>query len=202
MKHKELERWYRLRNIRRGAQFLILVAIVLSISGYAISVFVNRPPSDAQSETRPSVSRIDNFTCSTPGANPWELEASSAVISDSLDKIELTNPRVVYHGGKGGTIYLSATFAQLDRKSNNVSARGSVIIRYKDMKFETAEIEYSQASHEAETSSVVSVEGGDLRLTGKGLKVSIDSEEITIKQDVQAELFNVRLVGPNTRLPM
>jgi len=202
MKHKELERWHRLRNIRRGAQLLILVAIGLSISVYAVSIFVTPPAPDETPNIQPPVSRIDNFTCSTPGVNPWELEASSAVISDSFDKIELTNPRVVYHGGKGGTIYLSATSGQLDRKSNNVSAHGNVIIRYKDMKFETGEIKYSQANHQAESSSLVSVEGGDLRLTGKGLKVSIDSEEITIERDVQAKLFNVRLVGPKSRLPM
>lgn len=202
MKHKELERWYRLRNIRRGAQLLILVAIVLSISVYAASILVSRPVPDELSGVVASGSRIDNFTYSTPGANPWELEATTAVISDSLDKIELTNPRVVYHGGKGGTIYLSAKVGQLDRKSNNVSAHGDVIIRYKDMKFATGEIKYSEANHQAETSSPVSVEGGDLRLTGKGLKVSIDSEEITIERDVQARLFNVHLVGPKSRLPM
>ncbi|MDQ7782802.1 MAG: LPS export ABC transporter periplasmic protein LptC [Desulfomonilaceae bacterium] len=202
MKHKELERWYRLRNIRRGAQLLILVSVVLSISGYAASVFVSRPAPAESPELVESGSRIDNFTYSTPGANPWELEASSAIIADSLDKIELTNPRVVYRGGKGGTIYLSAKVGQLDRKSNNVSAHGDVIIRYKDMKFATGEITYSQANHQAKSSSPVSLEGGDLSLTGKGLKVSIDDEEITIERDVEARLFNVRLVGPKNRLPM
>jgi hypothetical protein len=70
------------------------------------------------------------------------------------------------------------------------------------MKFTTGEIRYSQENHQAETSSPVSVESGDLRLTGKGLKVSVDSEEITIERDVQARLFNVSLVGPKNRLPM
>ncbi|MFH1114542.1 MAG: LPS export ABC transporter periplasmic protein LptC [Pseudomonadota bacterium] len=202
MEHKELQRWYRLRNMRRGAQILILVAVVLSISGYAASLLVPRHDSFEQSENPQTVSRIDNFTYSTPGVNPWELEASSAVISDSLDKIELTDPKVVYHGGKGGTIHLSAKAGRLDRKSNNVSAHGNVIIRYKDMKFVTGEIEYSQANRLAETSSPVSVEGDDIRLTGKGLKVSIEDEEIMIKQDVQARLFNVRLAGPKSGLPM
>ncbi len=188
--------------MRRGAQILILVSIVLSISVYAASILVPRPDPFEHSDKEQSVSKIENFTYSTPGANPWKLEASSAVISDSLDKIELTNPRVVYHGGKGGTIYLSAKVGRLDRKSNNVSAHGNVIIRYKDMKFSTGEIKYSQANHMAETSSPVSVEGGDIRLTGKGLKVSIEDEEIAIKQDVHARLFNVRLVGPKSRLPM
>jgi len=202
MNHRELERWYRLKNIRRGAQLLILVAIGISIAVYAASVFVSRPVPYEPSGVETSGSRIDNFIYSTPGSHPWELEASSAVISESLDKIKLTNPKVVYHGGKGGTIYLSAKVGQLDRKSNDVSARGDVMIRYKDMKFATHEIKYSQANRRAETSSPVSVEGGDLRLTGKGLKVSIDSEEITIERDVQARLFNVSLVGPKSRLPM
>lgn len=203
MKHRELERWYRLRNIRKASQFLILVAIVLAISVYAYSLVRDSRTDDFDAASPDKKgSRIENFSYSSPGASPWELEASSAVISDALDKVALTNPKVVYHGGKGGKIYLSADSGHLDRKNDNVTAKGNVILRYRDMKFTTGKIRYSQEEHLAETSSPVSVEGGDLRLTGTGLTVSIDNEEITIERDVKAQLFNVRLVEPGRRLPM
>jgi LPS export ABC transporter protein LptC len=203
MIHKELERWYRLRKLKKASQILIVVAVVLAISAYAVSSIYKRSPEPFEPPKDPkSASSMQNFTYSAPGAHPWELKASDAVMSDALDKIELTDPKVVYQGGKGGTIRLSAKSGQLNRKSSNVSALGDVVLQYKDMKFTTGEISYSQEKQVAETSSSVSVEGNDLRLTGKGLKVSIDNEEITIERDVKAKLFNVRLVGPGSRLPM
>jgi LPS export ABC transporter protein LptC len=203
MNHKEIERWYRLRNLKRASQFLIVVAVVLLVCVYAVSYWV-RPEPDVVEAPGPANGgvRIDNFSYSSPGAHPWELQASTAMISESLDKVDLKGPKVVYHGGAGGKILMAAKSGKLDRKSRNVSAQGDVTIEYENLLFSTGAIDYSDEKRLAETSSPVSLESGDLRLTGKGLKVSVEREEVVIEEDVKARLFNVKWVEPNGRLPM
>ncbi|MGB6064234.1 MAG: LPS export ABC transporter periplasmic protein LptC [Desulfomonilaceae bacterium] len=203
MNHREIERWYRLRNVKRASQFLVVVAVALLICGYVVSRVVSAGPDmpAPPGATEGSI-RIDNFSYSSPGAHPWELRASSAIVSDSLDLVKLARPRVVYHGGTGGKIFLTAKDGTLDRKSSNVSAQGGVTIQYKNFLFSTGELDYSHTKQVAETSSPVSLEGGDIRLTGKGLKMSVDREEIVIEKNVRARLFNVKWVEPNGRLPM
>jgi len=203
MNHKEIERWYRLRNVKRASQFLVALAVVLMVCVYTVSHFMRDRP-DMIGPPGPSDGgiRIDNFSYSSPGAHPWELQAATAFVSDTLDRVVLKGPKVVYHGGAGGKIFLAAKSGNLDRKSRNVSAQGDVTIEYENFLFSTGEIDYSHEKLLAETSSPVALEGGDLRLTGKGLKVSVEREELVIEDDVRARLFNVKWVEPNGRLPM
>ena len=69
---------------------------------------------------------------------------------------------MVYQGGAGGKIFLGAKTGRLDRKSRNVSAEGDVTIEYENFLFSTGDIDYSDEERLAETSSLVSLESGDL----------------------------------------
>lgn len=201
MNHKEIERWYRLKNLKRLSQFLILFAIVLLGGWYLLSPRQNPENAPFPSTSDPGIS-IEKFSYSSPGAHPWELEASKAMVSEALDKVVLTAPKVVYHGATGTDIYLSAGTGTLDKKSNNVSMKDDVRIQFTGFLFKTDDIEYSHSTKEAETSSAVSLEGDDLRLTGKGLKVSVEKEEIVVEDNVKARLYNVKWVEPGRKLPM
>jgi LPS export ABC transporter protein LptC len=203
MNHKEIERWHRLRNLKRASQILVVVTVVLIACGYMISRFVQPGPVTIESPGPADGGiRIDNFSYSSPGAHPWDLQAATAFVSESLDRVELKGPKVVYQGGAGGKIFLGAKTGRLDRKSRNVSAQGDVTIEYENFLFSTGDIDYSDEKHLAETSSRVSLESGDLHLTGKGLKVSVEREEVVVEENVRARLFNVKWVEPNGRLPM
>jgi LPS export ABC transporter protein LptC len=203
MNHKEIERWYRLKNIVKACQVLVVASVVLMVAWYAVSRFSR----DGQEEFIPLPAthagiRIENFSYSSPGVHPWELQAESAVVSESMDRVSLTKPRVVYTGGSGGKIYLQSKTGELDRKTQNVTARGDVAVTFRDFRFTTDEIQYSQDKRVAETASAVSLEGTDLRVSGKGLRLSIEAEEITVQEDVKTELLHVRWFGANGQLPM
>jgi LPS export ABC transporter protein LptC len=203
MNHAEIERWYRLRNIKKASQIIIVVSVGSLIAGFAVSGYLKSAVSPrANSSIDSSHIRIENFVYSSPGMRPWELKATEAVAADSIDKIRLAGPTVVYEGGKGGKIYLTAKTGELDKSNSSISGRGLVTIHYRDLKFTTASIDYSEEKMSAETSSPVSLEGGDLSLTGKGLKVSVPEEEIVIESNVRARLYDVKWVGPGQRLPI
>jgi LPS export ABC transporter protein LptC len=146
--------------------------------------------------------RIDNFSYSSPGVRPWELKASTAMVSEKLDNVSLVKPEVMYRGGRGGEILVSAESGKLDKNNRNVFAEGNVTVSYKDLLFSAREIDYSDETKTAETKSPVVLDGGDLQVTGKGLKVSIESEEMVIQHDVKACISNVQILGAKGRLPL
>jgi LPS export ABC transporter protein LptC len=203
MNHKEIERWYRLKYIMKACQVLVVASAVLMAVWYAASrYFTPDPVKFVSSGTDKDKIRIQHFSYSSPGAHPWELQAESAVVSESMDKVSLRQPKVVYKGGAGGEILLESEHGELDRKSQNVTARGDVRIGFRDFHFSTDEVHYQHDTLIAQTASPVLLESTDLRVSGKGLKVAVETEEITVERDVRIEIFNVRLAGPNGRLPM
>lgn len=201
MDYRELERWHRLRYVKRASQLLVLVTVIFLITGYGVSKLLNSSTEQMEVPAAPDrAMRIDNFSYSSPGVHPWELKATRADVTDSFNEITLTQPSVVYEGGKGSKILVSAESGKLDRINRTVFASGDVKIEYGNMIFQAGDIDYSQEKQLAETDSSVSVKGGDLSLTGKGLRVSLDKEEVTIQQDVQAQIYNIKLTQP--RLPL
>ena len=80
MNHKEIERWHRLRNIKKAFQVLVPVSAALLVSGVAASI-IFRPvasPLEPASTSNPGI-EIVNFSYSSPGPQQWELHAPSAL---------------------------------------------------------------------------------------------------------------------------
>ncbi|MGO9118231.1 MAG: LPS export ABC transporter periplasmic protein LptC [Desulfomonilaceae bacterium] len=204
MNHKELERWYRLRNIKRASQLMIVLCSVLAVSGYVVSAWLIRPDPSQSDSFIPSDAgiRIENFSYSVPGPRPWELRAPSAIVSESLDEVTLQEPRIIYHAGPGGRISLASQTGSLHKKTLSVVARGEVTLTYKDYIFRSDEMNYSHEKLSASTSSSVFFETPDLSLTGTGMTMNLENEEIVIENDVKARLFNLKWVESKGRLPM
>lgn len=203
MNQKEIERWYRRKNIMRACQVLAVASVVLIVVSYVVSRVWSDNRDDFVSATKPEeVIRVENFSYSSVGAHPWVLRAKSAVVSGSAAKVMLTEPAVTYPGGAGNEILLNSRTGELDRKNQNVAARGAVTIRFRDFLFSTDEVHYLHGKLMAETTAPVSVVGTDMRVTGKGLTLSVEKEEVRVEEDVKTQLFNVQWVGSNGRLPM
>lgn len=203
MDHKHIERHFRLKNLKRASQIVVLGALILLVSGLAASRLIRDKNEDFRSSpVSAKGSRIENFTYSASGSHRWDLQAANAQVSDTLDSVKLTLPNVVYYGGFGGAIYLTAQSGNLDKKTGFINAKGGVKIRYKDFEFSSNDVNYSEGSLQAATSSPVSLNGGNLKLTGKGLKLSVEKEEILIEQEVKASLFDVKWIDPGRKLPM
>lgn len=204
MHHKELERWYRLRNIKMAAQVLIVMSMVFAGGAYLVARFWSAAEEKMWPDPPHTAGiRIENFSYSSPGAHPWELRAHGAEVSEGFDVVKLWQPNVTYKGGHGGEITLHSRSGELDKKNRSFSARGAVTIRYQNFVFVTEHIEYSHEQLRAETSSTVSLTSGeDMVLTGKGLKVSVEQEEMIIEEDVKATLFKVNWVNTRGKLPL
>jgi len=202
MNHKEIERWYRLRNAKKAAQYLMVVCVALLVCGYAVSKVVSRPHvPDSAAPPEPGT-RIEAFSYSSSGAHPFDLKATEAVATPSMDRVTMKSPEVVYRTKDGSKIVLKAETGELDRRTNNFAAKGNVTIEYNGALFSADEVYYSHDSLVVHTDSPVSIETPDLVLNGTGLKLWIEKEEAKIERDVKAQLFNVKWLEPGGRLPI
>ncbi len=203
MNHKEIERWYRLKNLRKAIQAMVLLSVIALVSGLALSRYANNDKNDFKTSnvSEPGI-KVEKFTYSSVGSDQWDLEAASASVSEKMDHVDLKLPRIVYYGGDGGKIFLNAQYGNFDKKDGKVEVRGSVSIKYQNFKFTTDNAKYSQGLLEAQAADSILMEGDDIRLSGKGLRLFVDKEEIVIEQDVKASLFNVKWVSPGKKLPM
>ncbi|MBI5569831.1 MAG: LPS export ABC transporter periplasmic protein LptC [Desulfomonile tiedjei] len=200
MNHKEIERWYRLRNIVKACKVLVVVSVALCLIWLVVPGFPKPKPDFSRPDPTAGM-RIEHFSYSAPGPRPWELRADAAVVSQSLDRVQLTRPTVLYPVGAGREFVLKAKTGELDKNSQQVTARGDVSVKYGDFLFKTDELRYSGKTKTAETSSLVTLNGPDLHATGKGLTCPIDENEIVIHQDVRCTIFNVKWMGSGGGLP-
>lgn len=201
--HKEMERWYRLKAIRITSQALVVTAVALSILMYAVNRYF-QPEVSAFTPSKQVEGKmlIENFSYTSPGAHPWELKAVSAEVSDSLEKVSLTRPSVEYLGGKGGKISLAAQKGNLDKNAKTIVAEGDVKLEYKDFLFSTDEIGYNDQHKTAQTEKPVSLSTGNLKVHGKGLKITMETEEIVIEQEVTAVISDLKLFTSKSKLPL
>ncbi len=202
MNHKEIERWYRLQNLKKTAQILVAVSILVLAIGLIVSRFLSHtsPSSDIASETDAG-SRIGKFSFSVPGPHSFEVVANGAIVSKSLDKVVLEEPRVTYHPQEGEEVVLTAETGELNRTTQSYSVKGNVDIKYGAFQVQAADMEYSHEKRLASTSSPFSMKSKDMVITGKGLKLWMEKEEAQIERDVEAWLFNVKLFEPKADEP-
>jgi LPS export ABC transporter protein LptC len=203
-RQREIERWRRLRLIKRLTQVGVVGIILAIAAGYLFAWYLKpRPgnvkiPQVAQDESI----RIDRFTYSAPGANPFELEAETATVSDTLDRVSLKSPRVVYNSKEKGKITLTARSGALDKSSGTIRAAGDVEIRMKGLLIKADEVTYSDEERVVTADSRVSMFGEGFSLSGAGLTLFIDTQEARIAKDVTTDLHDVKWARPGRELPI
>lgn len=203
-RRKELERWHRRRLIKKLAQVGIFASVVMISLGY---IFAWRMKPDPGELNIPKVAkdegiRIDKFSYSNTGANPFELEARSATVADSLDKVKLYGPRVTYMAPKKGKIELTAKTGELNKNTKEIHASGDVKIRMKGLLINADEVTYSDKERVVRADSRISIQGDGFKISGAGLTLFIDNHEAIVSKNVETFLRDVEWVKPGQKLPI
>lgn len=190
MNQKEIERWYRLRNLKRAAQILVLASVALLVAGYAVSRFLVETPQAVENTPDSSGKvRVENFSYSHRGVYPVEVWARVAVLSTSLENAELSSPSVTFRSKDGRKLILTAEKGEYDKKKGLVKASGNVKIQYEDLILTADEISYSMDEGMVWTESAVLLKGPSFQLEGGGLTLWLDTEKFALERDVRATFF-------------
>lgn len=186
MNHKEIERWYRLRNLKRAAQLLVLASVAMLIAGYAISrVLIERNPVTEDTPTSSDDLRVENFSYSHRGAYPVELKARVGVLPATLDKGKLSYLTVTVKSKEGKKLILTADEGEFYKKRELVTASGNVKVQYEDLVLTADKISYAMDQGKVWTDSAVTLTGRQFDLEGGRLALWVESEKFTLEDGVQ-----------------
>jgi LPS export ABC transporter protein LptC len=190
--NREIERWYRLRNLRKAAQVFVIIAIVVMVAGYAVFRFI-KPSQPVKDPDPKAINTVQKPYYSFPGPHPFDVRAEEALVSESQDKIILKSPKITYHPNRGGNMVLTAKTGELNRTTQNYSVKGDVNLKSDNFRIEAGQLGYSRKKNLASTTSQITIKAKNMLLKGKQLKFWPDKKEAHIEQNVEATLFNINI---------
>ena len=190
--HREIERWYRLRNLRKASQVFVIISFVVMVAGYAVLRFI-QPSQPAKDPDPKAINTVKKPYYSFPGPHPFDVRAKSAVVSESQDKIILNSPKITYHPDHGSEMILTAKTGELNRTTQNYSVKGDVCLKSDTFRIEAGQLGYSRENNLASTTSRITIKAKNMLLKGKQLKLWPDKKEAHIEQDVEATLFHINI---------
>jgi LPS export ABC transporter protein LptC len=192
--NKEIERWYRLRNLRNAAQALAIITILTLVGGYAVSRLIMERPDQTDSQVPTDAGNEGSqLSYSVPGPHPFHVKADRARMLKSGNKIQLTSPVITYYPKRGGDMVLKADTGELNQTTQNYSVKGNVTVTYDTFRIDAEELSYSHKNGLVSTSSAFTVTSKDMVLQGKRLKLLTDKKEVVVEQGVSAKLYNVKI---------
>lgn len=202
MNHKEIERWYRLRYLKKAALYLIVGSLVVMTGAGVAHFFLVEDRPKAPAPIAEKGMGAKRFHYSVPGANPWEIEATAADMDRELNHLRLRGPKVRYKLDDGGVISLSARSGSWNKIDREVTASGDVSITFDQYRLNVDRAKYSEQSRTIQSPESVTVRAPNFELSGTGLTVCVDKKEFRVEHNVRTRLSNFSLTGRDGRLPM
>jgi len=182
----------------RKLKFGILIAMVL-IGGIVLaSLWVNlRGGKVPEEKDVPRFSADDakmylekiHFVEDKRGRKTWELEAKSIQQNREENLMMLEDVKVTIYAEEGRSFTLSGKQGKISLDSKNMELLGDVVLASSDgYRLKTQTVAYLHQKKEVSTSDPVEIEGEQLRLTGNGMLVDMETRTFRILGRVKTQL--------------
>lgn len=183
----------------KKAKIIILLSILL-IGGIVLaSLWANlreRRASEAV-EKVPKVStggadmRLEKvrFVEDKHGQKTWELEAKSVRQYQEQNIMVLEDVKLTFYAKEGRIFYLTSKQGKVYQDSKNVDLIGDVVLTSNDgYQLKTQSASYRHVEKIVSTPDPVEIEGEQIRMTGKGMLVSMEAKTFKILSQVKTQL--------------
>ncbi len=135
--------------------------------------------------------QIKDFVYTEVGAaqSKWEVKAETATYDKDRKLAVLERVRMKLVTSDGQVYVMNADQGQIMTEEKNVEIKGHVMITSdKGDKFSTDYIRYDDAGKKFYTDAPVTMENKRMKITGKGLIIFMNKEQLTIPAMVQARI--------------
>ena len=190
----------------KKAKIIILIAIVLIGGIVLISLRTNllraRKISDAGGKA-PKIStegadmrlKKIRFVEDKQGQKTWELEAESVHQYQEQNIMVLEDVKVTFYAKEGRIIHLTSKQGKVYQDSKNVDLSGDVVLTSSDgYQLKTHSASYRHSEKTVSTSDPVEIEGEQIRLTGRGMLVNVETKTFEILSQVKTQLTGKKKV--------
>ncbi|PLX90414.1 MAG: LPS export ABC transporter periplasmic protein LptC [Desulfuromonas sp.] len=175
---------------------LLALLILLSIAALVVSLLRNLPGKGAEEILDLLPQQVDlalekiHYTQTEGGRRSWVLDADSAAVQREEGLISLQNVKMVFwQTGRYAEVKLAAREGLFDQQNKTVEIWGDVeIMTDLGERFSAERIRYEQATRLVTSESRVRLQSPQLDLTGKGLRLDLQTGRMSVLQDVEARL--------------
>ncbi len=165
--------------------FSLALTVLWSFRGGAPEKILDALPANVDL----ALKEID-YTETRDGVRRWNLIADSADYNVKSGSTIVQNVFMTFYDEKGveaGTLTAQDGEAQSDNKK--VRVHGDVVIKSsRGYTFYVDQLDYSDATRIISTESPVHIVTSRMELTGKGLRLNVDSQAYRVSSDVKARL--------------
>ena len=174
---------------------IILASLILSltviIAGVVIQNGLHKQKSIKQALQDSVDLKIKGFAFTEVGATKikWEVKAETATYDkkQNLAVLEVVQIKLTTADGKVFVMNADQGIIATDKKS--IEIKGHVIlVSDNGYKFHTDYLNYKDAEKRIYTDAAITMENRSIKVTGKGLRLSIDKGEMTIPSTVKATI--------------
>lgn len=183
----------------KKAKIAILFSIVLIGGIVLVSLWVNlqeRKKALEKEENVPKIStegsdqRLERirFVEEKHGKKTWELEAKAVSRYQDQNIMMLEDVKVTYYSKDGRSFIITGNQGKVYQDSKDMELIGNVLCTSSDgYRFKTHSISYRHSSKKVTSSDKVELEGEQLRLTGKGMLVDMESKTFKVLSEVKTQ---------------
>jgi LPS export ABC transporter protein LptC len=175
-----------LRLRRTALAVLVLAAAVLGCAG-------DEPDQVAGERTKPLPDQVISefgLTETSMGLKDWHMEADKAYVYEKRNILETEVVEVTFFD-KDGSVrsVLKADYARLNRNTDDMEARGSVVVTGSDgVKLETETLTWQSGTRQIASDDSVTVSRNEDILTGWGFRGDPDLGSFRILKDMKATI--------------
>jgi LPS export ABC transporter protein LptC len=175
-----------LRLRRTALAVLVLAAVVLGCAG-------DEPDQVASERTKPLPDQVISefgLTETSMGLKDWHMEADKAYVYEKRNILETEVVEVTFFD-KDGSVrsVLKADYAKLNRNTDDMEARGSVVVTGSDgVKLETETLTWQSGTRQIASDDSVTVYRNEDILTGWGFRGDPDLGSFRILRDMKATI--------------
>lgn len=179
------------RRTMKRAKFAILILIVV-VTGVVVTSLWMSLQREKNSEEGESLAKVPHVEADMAlekirlvedkhGKTTWELDAKAVQQYQNQNIIFLEDVKVTFHTKEGRSFILSGNKGKVYQDSRNMELVGDVLLTSSDgYRLKTHSIFYHHANKEVTTSDPVEIDGKEIQVVGRGMRVDMEARIINI----------------------
>lgn len=179
---------------------ILLCLIGLILAGIGVGVVSSRHLSNGSEDSVPilpkgkdvSLNRIHQVA-TRDGVKEWILDAESAQYDKAENKTILTDVSATFFLKDGRNVQLTSRYGVLLTDTKDMEVSKDVVVRSGPYELKTERLCYDHKNRSISTDMPIVVRGNGMRVTGKSMVFSLNTERTVLKGAVEAVFEDWRL---------
>lgn len=173
----------------------MLIGVILAAFGVIVAIFIvyRQTPESAelpsfQKSADISIAKVRQ-TATRDGVQEWTLDAASARFTETEKQAIFKTPEVTFFLEDGKSLYLTAKEGIVNTDSDNIEAKGQVVLKKEDYSLATEQIKYEKGSRIFSADAPIKVVGNEVSLSADAMTFDLNTNRLFFKGNVKG-VFN------------